>query len=102
MGLLAFATNVWGNILLTRKSERGWWVRIVSIVLWFIYARNTSSLAMTANSVTFFGINCYGMWKWRKERKAFEASRMGDSPVAAPLWYKRFVEKFYDNQRRTK
>ena len=72
VGIAAFITNVVGNLLLARKSERGWWVRIVSIVLWFFYARNTASLAMTLNSVTFFGINIYGLIHWRRERRVRE------------------------------
>jgi hypothetical protein len=70
VGVFAFITNVIGNLLLARKSERGWWIRIVSIVAWFIYAQNTASLAMTLNSITFFGINIYGLLKWRAERLA--------------------------------
>jgi hypothetical protein len=72
---LAFALNVWGNWLLAVKSERGWLVRIASIVLWGIYAGQTASIAMTANSITFFGINCFGYWKWRKEARWFEDQR---------------------------
>ena len=68
IGIAAFITNVIGNLLLARKSERGWWIRIVSIVLWFVYAQNTSSVAMTLNAVTFFGINVYGLLKWRADR----------------------------------
>lgn len=68
IGVAAFVTNVIGNLLLAQKNERGWWIRIVSIMLWFVYAQNTSSVAMTLNAVTFFGINVYGLLKWRKER----------------------------------
>lgn len=68
IGIAAFLTNVVGNLLLARKSERGWYIRIVSIVLWFIYAQGTTSLAMTLNSITFFGINVYGLVHWRRER----------------------------------
>jgi hypothetical protein len=69
IGFAAFLTNVAGNLLLTGKSVHGWWIRIVAIVLWFVYARSTASWPMTANAVTFFGINCYGLWKWNRERK---------------------------------
>ncbi len=68
VGFAAFLTNVWGNWLLVQKSERGWWVRIISIILWFVYARESSSWAMTANSITFFFINVVGLVKWRRER----------------------------------
>lgn len=62
----AFILNVVGNILLARKKESGWWIRLAPNVLWFIFAVNIRSSAMLANSVTFFGINLYGIWKWRK------------------------------------
>ncbi len=70
VGFAAFATNVAGNLMLAGKSARGWVVRLVSIVLWFIYAANTSSPALVANAVTFFAINCYGLWKWKREAAA--------------------------------
>ena len=78
IGFAAFLTNVLGNWLLAVKSERGWLVRIVSIVLWGVYGWKTASFAMMANAVTFFGINCYGYRKWRKdarEAKWFEEQR---------------------------
>jgi len=68
-GIAAFLSNVVGNVLLTRKVWHGWWVRILSITLWFVYAQQVSSLAMTLNAVTFFGINCYGLWAWRRALK---------------------------------
>lgn len=72
IGFVAFVLNVYGNWLLAVKSERGWLVRIVSIVCWGVYAGKTQSLAMMTNAVTFFGINCYGFWKWRKEAREAE------------------------------
>lgn len=75
VGIFAFITNVIGNLMLTRKNEHGYSIRIVSIVLWFIYAYNTASLAMTLNSITFFGINVYGLRRWRRERFEAEAKR---------------------------
>ncbi len=69
-GFAAFASNVWGNILLARKSEKGWWVRIGSIVLWGVYGYAAASLPNLANAVVFLGINIYGLLKWRRERLA--------------------------------
>lgn len=69
-GFAAFASNVWGNILLARKSETGWWIRIVSILLWGAYGWAASSLPNLANAVVFLGINIYGLLKWRRERLA--------------------------------
>ncbi len=70
IGLGGFATNVLGNMLLAHKSQRGWGVRIASNMLWLVYAGSSSSFAMTANGVTFMGINVYGWWKWRRELRA--------------------------------
>lgn len=68
VGIAAFLLNVAGNLLLAWKSVWGWAVRVVSIVLWGIYAYDTASLAMMLNSITFFFINIVGFWKWRRER----------------------------------
>ncbi len=72
-GFLAFATNVAGNIMLTRKSERGWLVRIASNLLWFAYGAQTTSLPNVLNAVVFFGINVHGWWVWRRERLRSES-----------------------------
>lgn len=66
VGFLAFVLNVVGNLLLARKSIHGWVVRLASIILWGIYALEITSLAMIANSITFFGINVYGWWNWSR------------------------------------
>jgi hypothetical protein len=65
-GFAAFASNVAGNLMLTRKNAGGWHVRIVSILLWGAYGVQTASLPIIANAVTFLGINIYGLWNWRR------------------------------------
>lgn len=75
VGFVAFALNVLGNYLLAVKSDRGWLVRLVSIVCWGVYGGKTQSWPMIANAVTFFGINCFGYWKWRKEARWREEQR---------------------------
>lgn len=70
VGFAAFITNLVGNLMLARKSERGWWIRIIANFLWFAYAWETAGIAMIANSVTFLGINIYALLKWRGERIA--------------------------------
>jgi hypothetical protein len=77
-GFLSFALNVAGNLMLTWKWRSGWAVRIIAIISWGIYGAQLSSWPMIANAVTFFCINCYGWWKWRKEERAalwFEEQR---------------------------
>ncbi len=68
IGIAGFLTNVAGNMLLAHKSQRGWGIRILSNVLWLVYAGKTQSVAMLLNGVTFMGINIYGWVKWRRER----------------------------------
>lgn len=70
VGFAGFVLNVWGNLLLARKSRNGWYIRIVSIVLWGIYGVGAASWPNVANAVTFFGINVYGLWKWKQEKHA--------------------------------
>ena len=68
VGLVAFATNVWANILIARKSETGWIIRLVSNVFWLAFGIVALSIANMLNAVTFAAINVYGLRRWRKER----------------------------------
>jgi hypothetical protein len=68
VGLLAFATNVWANILIARKSETGWIIRLVSNVFWLAFGIIALSIANMLNAVTFAAINIYGLRRWRRER----------------------------------
>ena len=72
VGFFAYLTNVAGNLLLARKNIWAWPVRIVSITAWGIYAWDIASLSLFANAITFFGINCYGLWFWLKDRDTRE------------------------------
>lgn len=66
IGLAGFATNVVGNMLLTRKNVHGWWIRILSNTLWSVYSWHEMTLSVSLNHLVFFGINVYGWHKWRK------------------------------------
>src|SRR5262245_39483980 len=68
VGIVAFATNVAANLLLARKSEAGWVIRLVSNVFWLAFGLIEHSIANTLNSVTFACINVYGLAKWRRDR----------------------------------
>jgi hypothetical protein len=74
VGIVAFATNVWANLLIARKSETGWIVRLVSNAFWLAFGIAALSLANILNAVTFAAINVYGLRRWRRER--LEISRM--------------------------
>ena len=66
--MAGFVTNVAGNLLIARKSQSGWWVRIVSNLLWTIYAGTSASFSLNVNHAVFFVINVYGWWRWREDR----------------------------------
>lgn len=66
VGLAAFLLNVVGNLMLARRRMAGWLVRLAAITAWGIYAMLAWSPSLLANAITFFGINCYGYWNWRR------------------------------------
>ena len=68
VGIVAFGTNVWANLLIARKSEAGWIVRLVSNAFWLAFGIAALSLANILNAVTFAAINVYGLRRWRRER----------------------------------
>lgn len=68
VGVLGFVTNVWANILLARKSETGWAIRLIANVLWLAFGIAAFSFANILSSVVFAGINVYGWRRWRRER----------------------------------
>lgn len=82
-GYLSFLLNVAGNLFLAWKWRSGWVVRIVAIVSWGVYGVELGSKPIIANAVTFFCINCYGWYKWRKD----EAKKAAD-------------ERWFEEQRR--
>jgi len=89
-GYLSFLLNVAGNLFLAWKWRSGWVVRIVAIVSWGIYGLQLASKPIIANAVTFFCINCYGWYKWRKdEAKRADAARK-----------KAADDKWFEEQRR--
>lgn len=67
VGWLAFALNVWGNMMLTTKSRAGWVVRLACNVCWLPYAVLTGAWALLANHVLFMGINVLGWMRWRRD-----------------------------------
>jgi NhaP-type Na+/H+ or K+/H+ antiporter len=72
IGIVGFVTNVWANLLIARKSERGWTVRLVCNAIWLTYSIFAFSIANGLNSIAFAAINVYGLRKWRRERRALD------------------------------
>lgn len=69
-GYFATALNVAGNLMLAKMSIRGWIVRMVTNVVYIVYALQISQgLPVVANHVLFLGINAYGLWQWRRQAK---------------------------------
>lgn len=78
VGIVAFATNVWANLLIARKSETGWVVRLVSNAFWLAFGIIALSIANMLNAVTFAAINIYGLRRWRRERLAMPTKKCED------------------------
>jgi nicotinamide riboside transporter PnuC len=70
IGVLGFLTNVWANILLARKHESGWLIRLVANALWLVFSIAAMSFANLLSSGVFAVINIYGWRRWRRERLA--------------------------------
>lgn len=66
VGYLAVGLNILGNLLLTSKSARGWYIRITSNVAQLIYALCIASWPITSNALIFMPINLLGLYRWHK------------------------------------
>ncbi len=68
VGILGFIANVWANILVARKLESGWIVRLVANGLWLTYGIAVVSIANILSSLAFTIVNIYALRRWRRER----------------------------------
>ncbi len=67
VGLVAFVLNVWGNLMLARLKTGGWVVRLLTNVVWVVYALYTDGgWPMMLNHIVFFWINIDGYLKWAR------------------------------------
>ena len=73
LGWIAFALNVWGNLALTKQSNRGHVIRLGSNACWIVYAPFTGAWALLINHLTFAGINMLGYVRWRRIEQARSA-----------------------------
>lgn len=69
IGFVGFVTNIIGNLFLAWRWRSGWPVRLLPNVCWAAYSIHFWNVALLANSLTFFVINCMGWWKWSKAKK---------------------------------
>ena len=71
IGYLAFSLNVAGNLMLARMNAWGWIVRLITNVVWIVYATQVAGGGpMWANHAAFFAINLYGFRNWRTQRSS--------------------------------
>lgn len=68
IGVLAFALNVWGNLELTKATNRGHIIRLFSNAVWIIYSPLVGAWALLLNHCTFAGINVLGYRRWHRMR----------------------------------
>lgn len=69
IGVLAFALNVWGNLELTKQTNRGHIIRLCSNACWLVYSPLVGAWALFLNHATFAGINVLGYCRWHKIAK---------------------------------
>ena len=66
IGALAFALNVWGNLELTKQTNRGHLIRLASNACWLVYSPLVGAWALMVNHATFAAINVLGFVRWRR------------------------------------
>jgi len=66
IGAVAFALNVWGNLELTKQTNRGHVIRLCSNACWLVYSPLVGAWALMANHAVFAGINVLGFYRWRR------------------------------------
>ena len=66
IGAVAFALNVWGNLELTKQTNRGHIIRLCSNACWLVYSPLVGAWALMANHATFAAINVLGFVRWRR------------------------------------
>ena len=66
IGALAFALNVWGNLELTKQTNRGHLIRLAINACWLVYSPLVGAWALMVNHATFAAINVLGFVRWRR------------------------------------
>ena len=66
IGVVAFALNVWGNLELTKQTNRGHVIRLCSNACWLVYSPLVGAWALFLNHATFAGTNVLGYYRWHR------------------------------------
>ena len=64
VGWIALSLNIWGNLALTKKSSKGWLIRLACNFAWIVYSLAFSVWPLLINHIIFAGINIYGWKQW--------------------------------------
>ena len=78
IGVVGTILNIWGNLLIAHKTSFGWWVRIACNLVWILHGAYASNSPVILNAVVFLGINCYGIWKWKKNPPPTHCKHCGE------------------------
>jgi Bacterial inner membrane protein len=81
IGAVAFVLNVWGNLELTKQTNRGHIIRLCSNACWLIYSPLVGAWALFVNHGVFAAINVLGFYRWRQIEKRHPPH--GAAPCAA-------------------
>ncbi len=75
IGIVAFALNVWGNLELTKQTNRGHIIRLAANACWIVYSPLVGAWALLGNHVVFAGINVLGYRRWHRIQHDARCSR---------------------------
>ena len=77
IGGIAFVLNVWGNLELTKQTNRGHIIRLCANACWLVYSPLVGAWALFANHATFAAINVLGFHRWKKleQKRAPDVAR---------------------------
>ena len=84
IGAVAFALNVWGNLELTKQTNRGHVIRLCSNACWLVYSPLVGAWALMANHATFAAINVLGFYRWRRIEDERASAKATQEPGGSP------------------
>ena len=66
LGFFAFILTAIGGYLSAKKNNFCWYLWLASNVIWSYYALRPYQPMLLAEQFVFFGLNVYGIVKWKK------------------------------------